>query len=224
MDSRRPVGFSTVALGFGGLAASLFPPPFLADLPEFSQHVIGYSGVTLMILGSLVLLRSGLFGQSPTEGSVEPPLEIIFDKTNPDRRFWSLEVVTDESGKAQQPITQYWEYRVAIKNASSKTVRNVSVTTDWVNRVPGLASVPHDQLFKRRKTKTVDLKPQCEELVPIHTWPHPRIRPGMFAGESILWYGKLKVLASGEDVLPTERYFKFNYERDPMLFDWVDRS
>jgi hypothetical protein len=219
MDNRQAAAVG-ILFGVGALAVG----SVVLSIPMAARYVIGVIGV-ICILTSIAALVWPSWFFKPTQINELAPLKIIFDdKQNPDGKFWSLELVKDDAGKAKQPITHFWEYRVAIKNASLKTVRNVSVTTDWVDRIPGLTSVPYDQLFKRTKTKTVDLKPQCEELIPVLTWPHPRIQPGMLAGESILGYGKLKVLASGDDVPPTERYFKFNYERDPMLFNWVERS
>jgi hypothetical protein len=41
----------------------------------------------------------------------------------------------------------------------------------------------------------------------------------MLAGRSAWGYGPIQVIASGDDVLPAERKFAFNYETEQMLFD-----
>ena len=150
------------------------------------------------------------------------PLEIVFDKGNWDDKFWSMELAKDNNGVVKLPLSSYWEYRVAIRNNSTKTARNASVTTQWINKVRGLPrDAPINREFIRTKSKILDLQPGCEEFVCVHFWPEPAIQAGMLAGQSIPGYGQLKIVASGDDILPAKRYFKLNYELTPMLIDMV---
>ena len=57
-------------------------------------------------------------------------LEIIFDPTNPARRFWSIEQMRNEAG--EQIAGTFWEYRAVIKNKSARTVRNAKVTVEAI--------------------------------------------------------------------------------------------
>jgi hypothetical protein len=135
------------------------------------------------------------------------PLEIIFDPANPARRFWSME-------SSEQGV--FWEYRVEIVNHSSKTLRNVSLTTEHLGQ---MGRRPVDQKFDKFKQVSCDLKPGCSELVRIVPWPIPKIQAGMLASSSALEYGPIKVTASADDVLPSMRLFQFDYQQTPMIFD-----
>src|SRR6202035_5505477 len=61
------------------------------------------------------------------------PLEIIFDPSNPGRKFFSIETAKDELGKARGT---HWEYRALIKNNSSKTLKNVKAIIEAVGPLP----------------------------------------------------------------------------------------
>jgi hypothetical protein len=145
---------------------------------------------------------------------LESPLQIIFDPTNPARRFWSRESPKDEHGNKNPGV--FWEYRVDIKNSSSKTIRNVSVTVEHIGRMPVR---PIDTIFDKIGRASCDLKPGCSELVPVIRWPIPLIQAGMLADSSALAYGPVKITAAGDDVRPSIRTFHFDYQREPMLFD-----
>src|ERR1017187_10515473 len=77
-----------------------------------------------------------------TVPETESPLAIIFDSTNPARRFWSMESVANDTG-GRAP---FWEYRVEVKNNSMKTLRNASVTTERLGSMPAR---PFDQAFDK---------------------------------------------------------------------------
>jgi len=147
----------------------------------------------------------------------ESPLEIIFDQSNPARRFWSMESMKSETGT----VIPYWEYRADIKNKSDKTIRNVSVTTEHIGLVP---QRPADQVFDKIRKTTCDIKPRCSELVPVLRWPIPGNLPGTLAGSSALEYGPIKITASADDVLPTVRIFQFDYQEEPMLFNEKEKD
>jgi hypothetical protein len=74
----------------------------------------------------------------------DPPVEINFDYANPAQSFWSRESPRDEKGNKKSGV--FWEYRVEVKNNSSKTIRNVSVTTEHIG---GLPIRPADQVFDK---------------------------------------------------------------------------
>ena len=146
----------------------------------------------------------------------ESPLEIIFDPTNPARRFWSMESPVDDAG--QRMPGAFWEYRVEIKNNSTmKTLKNVTVTTERLGRMPAR---PTDQAFDKVKKTSCDIKPQCSELVPVLHWPIPISQAGMLAGPSALEYGPIRVTAGADDVIAFVRTFSFDYQVEPMLFDY----
>jgi hypothetical protein len=70
---------------------------------------------------------------SPAETRASP-LVIIFDHRNPNRKFWSIEPMRDETGKQTQE--SYWEYRAIVKNSSASTVRNVRVLVEATGPLP----------------------------------------------------------------------------------------
>jgi hypothetical protein len=142
------------------------------------------------------------------------PLEIIFDTSNPAKRFWSMESPKDESGLPKPGV--FWEYRVEVKNNSQRTIRNVSVTIEHLGQCP---LRPRDQIFDKINKISCDLKPGCSELVPVVRWPIPKIQAGMLAGLSALEYGPIKIIASGDDSKPSVRTFNFDYQTEQMLFD-----
>lgn len=138
------------------------------------------------------------------------PLEIIFDSSNPSKRFWSMESARGKNKSV------FWEYRVEIKNKSSKTIRNVSVTVEHTGLMPVR---PVDQFFDKSGIATCDLRPGSSELVPVLQWPIPIVQAGMLAGSTALEYGPIKVIAVADDVSLVTRNFQFDYQAEPMLFE-----
>lgn len=143
-----------------------------------------------------------------------PPLHIIFDPANPAKRFWSMESPRDEHGNKQPGI--FWEYRVEVKNVSSRTVRNVAIEVEHTGAMP---MRPVDTWFDKTRNARTDLEPGHSELVPVVRWPIPTIQVGMLAGPSALAYGPVKVTARGDDVQKVEHVFQFDYQRTPMIFE-----
>jgi hypothetical protein len=143
-------------------------------------------------------------------GIAEPtPLEILFDLTNPNQKFWSIEQARDENGK--QIEGSYWEYRAMIKNQSAKTLRNVKVTVEAIGQMPRR---PEPSYFDINKKPLIDLTPREETLAIVRRWYHPHIVAGMVIGEGI--YGPIKVTASADDVPPATKCFQFDPSRNPM--------
>jgi len=141
------------------------------------------------------------------------PLEIIFDPTNPARRFWSMESYFDDYHKL---TGTYWEHRVEIKNAAPLTLRNVAVTVEHIGQLPAKPERAH---FTRSKTDSCDINPGCSELVLVNRWPVPKQQVGMPSAESAWVYGPIKVIASADNTMPAEKTYDFNYETDQMLFE-----
>jgi hypothetical protein len=148
------------------------------------------------------------------EGSPEreSPLEIIFDPNNPGKKFWSIEPMKDESGK--QIAGSYWEYRAIIKNKSARTVRNVKVTVEAIGAMP---SRPEPSNFDINKKPLIDMTPNEETLAVIRRWYNPPRVAGMVIGAGV--YGPIKMTASADDVLPTTKFFQFEPDRTPMIFE-----
>jgi hypothetical protein len=142
----------------------------------------------------------------------ESPLEIVFDATNPGRKFWSIEPMRDDSGK--QMAASFWEYRALIKNKSMRTLRNVKVVVEATGAMP---TRPELSRFDINKQPLIDLTPGEETLAIIRRWFNPPIVAGMVVGEDA--YGPIKMTASADDVLPTMKVFRFDPERTPMIFE-----
>ena len=107
----------------------------------------------------------------------------------------------------------YHEYRAAIKNISSKTLRNVKVTVEAMGQMP---TRPELSKFDINKQLTIDLNPGEESLAVIRTWPHPPIFEGMACGVDA--YGPIKMTVSADDIAATTRIFHFDPELTPMIF------
>jgi class 3 adenylate cyclase len=146
-------------------------------------------------------------------GMARGPLEIIFDRANPHNKFWSMESPRDEDGKKLPGVI--WEYRIEIRNNSSRTIRNVMVTAEHIGAMP---IRPYDRVFDKNRKTTCDLRPHCSELATVLWWPIPIRQAGMAFGEDV--YGPIKITVGGDDVLPTVRIFRFDYEATPMLMDY----
>jgi hypothetical protein len=145
--------------------------------------------------------------------TASPCLGIIFDETNTGKKFWSIEQMTDENGK-KVPGSQFWEYRALIKNTSAKTLRNVKVTVEAIGPLPAR---PAPSQFDINKKHLIDLNPDEEALVLIRRWFYPSVVAGMASGTDV--YGPIKMTASADDVPQTVKFFHFNPERTPMIFE-----
>ncbi len=139
------------------------------------------------------------------------PLEIIFDPSNPSKRFWSNVSIANSEGR----FIPLLEYRVEVRNNSLRTVRNVYVTKEHTGQ---MSQRPVNLIFDKTKKISCDINPRCSELAVIERWP-VKILPGMLAGQTALEYGPIKVTASGDDVLPVTRIFQLDYQRTPIIFD-----
>ena len=150
-------------------------------------------------------------GAPRARASIAASLEIIFDPSNPNRRFWSVETAKDEKGK---PLGAYWEYRALIRNNSHKTLRNVKVIIEAIGPMP---SRPEPSYFDMNKQQLIDLHPQDEALAVIRRWFNPPIVVGMASGADI--YGPIKMTVSATDITPAEKLFHFDPERTPMIYE-----
>ena len=142
------------------------------------------------------------------------PVEIMFDTTNRQHRFWSIEAVMKPDNTVSH---NYFRYAVAIRNTGGRTLRDVQVVSELTGE---LRHSPSAGEFEMTKTKKADLHPGDERFVTVFNWPYPAIQPGMLAGASGKWgYGQVRVSVSATDMRVVERRFDFDYTREPMLFD-----
>jgi len=165
------------------------------------------------LVGALVVLCTWIFEASfriterlsetiaSSLRSHESPLEIIFDPTNPGRRFWSTEPMKDENGK--QIAGSFWEYRAVIKNKSVRTVRDVKVTVEAIGTMP---TRPEPSQFDINKKPLIDLTPNEETLAVIRRWFNPPIVAGMIIGDA---YGPIKMTASARLPLPSHLLYRY---------------
>ena len=149
--------------------------------------------------------------QPPIKAAPSSPLEIIFDLSNPGRKFWSIETAKDDNGKAKGT---FWEYRALIRNNSPTTLRNVKAVVEAIGPMP---SRPEPSYFDINKQQLIDLNPHDEALAVIRRWFNPPIVVGMASGTDI--YGPIKMTVSANDVPPTAKLFHFDPERTPMIFE-----
>jgi len=148
-------------------------------------------GIFVMMAAGILVLSRSIKSRRQTASIISSQgdtiLEIVFDPTNPAQRFWSREAPRDEKGDKKPGV--FWEYRVAIKNNSQKTVRNVSVTVEHIGQ--NLPVRPVDAIFDKIRKASCDLKPGADELVAIIRWPIPVVQAGMLANQSALEYSSL---------------------------------
>lgn len=171
--------------------------------------------ISWLIIIVLIAIIGWLFESSFRLAGGMPPLEIIFNPNNPLGRFWSIETPECEFGPHSIPN---WKYKVEIKNNSSKTIRNVSLESEFVGQIP---DGPFEHIFDKTNKTYCDLKPKCSVFITILRWP-ARPLPGMLAGAGALAYGPIKVTVSGDDIKPISGKFQFDYQREPMLFDYQE--
>ena len=163
---------------------------------SFLLVLSGFLGIGLMIYWDWIIdFLKNLFGI--------PALKIIFGPKNPSKRFWSM---------VKGP---YWEYRVAIKNTSMKTIRNLRVEIEHLGQ---MSQLPTEGIFINGQP-LYDIQPHTEKLAVVLRWPIPIKQPGMISDNCALAYGPIKVTVSSDDTKPVVRIFDFDYQREPMLFN-----
>ena len=178
---------------------------------RFSSIVVPLSFLILLSIVSWRLFWRYVHRElSKNDTAAAPPIKITFDQANPNGKFWSIQPMRDETGKQRT----FWEYRALIKNVSAKTLRNVKVIVEAIGPIP---MRPEPSQFDINKKELIDLNPQEETLVVVWRWFNPPIRAGMASGTDI--YGPVKLTASADDVSPTERFFHFDPERTPMIWE-----
>jgi len=160
---------------------------------------------------SVILAGIGfiLFWKTWPKKHLGSPIEIIFDPSNPNRKFWSIEPMRDEVG--HQIPGSFWEYRTVIKNTSDKTLRNIKITVEAIGPMP---TRPETSIFDINKKHLIDLDAHCEALAVLRRWFNPPIVAGMLSRGA---YGPIKMTASADDVLPVTKHFRFDPELTPMV-------
>jgi hypothetical protein len=203
---------AVVGWGIAGLTAII---TILSDyLRKHPRFVWIMAAVSILMITSPVIHSAYVWLKMKLAPPIrEPSLEIIFEPLNPSRRFWSLESKIDDYGRL---VATFWEHRIEVRNNTSATLRNVTVT---VERTGSMPVRPQRAGFVRTNTDSCDINPGCSELVCVNRWPNPKRQVGMLAGDSAWGYGPIKVIASAEDTAPTVVTFDFNYETERMLFE-----
>jgi len=127
--------------------------------------------------------------------------EIIFDRENPGRQFWSLKTIETFSNQISGV-----EYRVKIRNKTSKTLREVKAETE---RVGPMGALPTKLIFDQTGETTFALDPGASAFVRLFFAQLPVIQPGTLMGASSAAYGPIKVTVSALDTTAVERVFQF---------------
>jgi hypothetical protein len=151
-----------------------------------------------------------ILSEAQLKDALEAPLRIVFDVNNPNNRFWSMEPMQDENG--DKIAGSFWEYRVSIKNISARTARNVMVTLEAIGPMPRRPALSN---FDVNKQSLIDLHPGRETLATIIRWPVPISIPGMISRGG---HGPIKIIASADDLQPTEVIFQFDPNKTPMIY------
>ena len=139
------------------------------------------------------------------------PLQIIFETSNPHNRFWQKTSPRDKDGNILPGIVT--EYRIKVQNASSKTVRNVRLSKESSGLIPQL---PVDLVFQKDQKQSRDLQPACYEFVPVF-WQYPPQAGDACRETATAFHGPIKIIASGDDVLPEECEFDYYPEQVPAI-------
>ncbi|HEY1709939.1 MAG TPA: hypothetical protein VGG10_16840 [Rhizomicrobium sp.] len=199
-------------LASGKLCARGFPEPYVAGSGQITIEQAEWQILVTNLGHSSAVTRIGsdrVYTGVQVARTIPPQLEIVFDPENPGRKFWSLEPAVDDIGNKLPG--QFWEYRVAIKNRSPKTLRGVKVIVEAIGPLP---SRPQPTMFDINKKPLMDINPGEAPLVPVRRWYYPAKQAGMVVGDA---YGPIKVTVSADDVSEIVKVFRFNYEETPML-------
>jgi hypothetical protein len=139
------------------------------------------------------------------------PLEIVFDTTNPHKRYWSRSPV--QRFRDTFPDTYVDEYRIMITNKSKNTIRNVRVSKE----VSGIISLmPQDMNFHKDGTQVRDLQPLAEEYVPIF-WQYPPEAGDAWGKTATKLHGPINITVSGDDVIPARCAFEYHPDDLPAI-------
>ncbi|MGH6839832.1 MAG: hypothetical protein ACREDT_13750 [Methylocella sp.] len=139
------------------------------------------------------------------------PLEIIFDPTNPVKRFWERTSPRDENGRILSGIV--WEYRVKVQNTSSKTVKNVRISKESSGLIPVM---PIDLVFQKDGKQNRDLQPKVSEFVAVF-WKFPPQAGDAWGPTATACHGPITIIASGDDVSPCECEFDYYPDQIPAI-------
>jgi hypothetical protein len=164
----------------------------------------GY-GVYITYFGLWSLTLCGCWWLAERIASPFSPFEIIFNPTNPFQQFWCMEPRSPFDDNSPYPC---WVYKVNVKNNSSKTVKNVSVTAEYmIEQVPG----------KKIVEKFDNIKPQCSVFVRIFYWFILPPSADKLVASSVGACGLIKVIARADNILPTIRMFNYDSKKEPMI-------
>jgi hypothetical protein len=162
-------------------------------------------------IGSQTIYNAPVTINAPVSNSAQEALEIVFDETNPHKRFWSRILI--KHPLEDTPSNYADEYRVLIINNSDKTVRNVNVSRESTGLIPTLAE---DTLFNKNGKALRDIDPGRSELVNIF-WVMPPRAGDAWGRTATAFHGPIKIIASGTDVRPAECEFDYHPDDLPAL-------
>ena len=179
--------------------------------PTPSELWIAFLGLVALLAIALLFAEHWISPLIVRIRKGKPPLEIIFDPTNPSNRFWERTSPRDENGNKLPGLV--WEYRVKIQNTSSKTVRNVRISRESSGLIPEL---PSDLIFQKDGKQTRDLQPNGSEYVAVLRKFPPQA--GDAWGETAkAFHGPIKIIASGDDIPQTECEFDYYPDQIPAI-------
>jgi len=138
-------------------------------------------------------------------------LEIIFDPSNPHKKFWSRILIQMRPNGL--PVQYCDEYRVLIRNNSNKTITNVNVARESSGFCPILSE---DILFQKDGKAVNNLDPGRSEIVNIF-WVYPPQAGDAWGETAKAFHGPIKITVSGEDVPPAECEFDYCPDELPAL-------
>jgi hypothetical protein len=170
--------------------------------------------VTVALLDLAWIISKKTAPKTPVSITDAPSLEIIFDRQNLHKRFWSLEPEMEAPGKPTG--RQCWEYRIKVRNSSTtKTIRNVRAEVELAGELP---SMPTDLSFKKDGGPVRDLQPAHAEFVPF-CWIR-RPQAGDAWGETARrFYSPMIITVRGDDVLPKSISFSYHPDDIPALVE-----
>lgn len=208
----------------GGFFGKLFAAVFIAICvsigfgpDKWATAIISHDPLWLAIVRGIFIVVaityiSILIWQTFKKIKYKNPIQIIFDSTNPSRRYWQFTNAPDPKTSQQFAIHLY---RVLLKNASDKTIEDVRATVETTGShgmIPQLAN------FQINDQPVFTLHPGEEKFIDVIKWPHPIRQAGFPTGETARqMYGDLKISVTAKEMQQIVKILKFDYEKEPMI-------
>jgi hypothetical protein len=200
----------TFWMSYGLDIATIFSPDSISrTVPTALGSSFLVVGTGVPVYSDLKIEAEGIYKAWPRKS----PIEIIFEPTNPGGKYWAPTNIDNGKG-VPVPI---WEYRALIRNTHDKTIKGVRATVETLGTRPMKQEFA---LFQINQEQAIDLHPLDEKFIVVLRWWYPARQAGLPYGESFYELtGDLKIVVNAEDTLPAIRTFRFDYDKEPMLFD-----